>query len=100
MLKNDAEGQITGWIAGLLQYGTWCAVGLIAAGMVLDTLNTSLSPGIFLTTAGIALFIALPVLRLLLLGGFWLRRKDYLMASIVLCVLLIIGSGVGLALWR
>ena len=91
-------------IAALLWYGTWCASALIAIGMLLemrehsaDSLGFGLS-GRSLMTAGVALFILLPVGRVALMLAVFLYERDYLYAIISSLVLLIIAAGVVMGL--
>jgi hypothetical protein len=91
-------------IAALLWYGTWCACALIAIGMLLgmrehsvDSMGFGLS-GRSLVTAGVALFILLPVGRVALMLAVFLYERDYLYAIISAIVLLIIAAGVVMGL--
>jgi uncharacterized membrane protein len=72
----------------LLQYGTLAASGVIAVGLLLGTVRLSLGMGI--ATAGIALFILLPALRVATMLIFFLRAGDYRYGAIAALVLLII----------
>jgi uncharacterized membrane protein len=63
------------FLANLLQYGTWAACALIALQHV---------------TAGIALFISLPVLRVLVMAAVLLYRRDFRLGSIACFVLLVL----------
>jgi hypothetical protein len=87
-------------IAGLLWYGTWAASAVIAVGMALGlsqqatpTLLPGLS-GVAVVTAGIALFILLPVARVALMLLIFLRERDYAYTAIAALVLAIIAAGV------
>ena len=88
------------WLAALLKGGTWIASLTIAAGLLLllpdvhTALHRSaLPPGMPLVTAGIALFILLPVLRLILMFGVFLQQRDYRYSAITVLVLLIVAAG-------
>jgi uncharacterized membrane protein len=72
----------------LLHYGTLAASGLIAAGLALSF--TSAAPGTGVATAGIALLIMLPALRVATMLIFFLRAGDYRYGAIAALVLLII----------
>jgi uncharacterized membrane protein len=72
----------------LLQYGTLAASGIIAVGLALGMVRLSLGMGI--ATAGIALFILLPALRVATMLIFFLRAGDYRYGAIAALVLLII----------
>ncbi len=77
-------------IAALLWYGTWLASAVIAVGMVLG--------GYGIIKAGVALFICLPIARLVLMLVIFLRERDYAYMAISALVLAIIGAGVFVAL--
>jgi uncharacterized membrane protein len=87
-------------LAALLKYGTWVASLTIAVGFVL-TLSAAptgghrvaLPAGMPIVTAGIALFILLPVLHLILTLGMFLRQRDYRFSAITVLVLLIVAAG-------
>ena len=88
-------------LAGLLQYGSWLAAGAIALGLALATLdapagtsNLAGPPNIRLATAGIALLILLPVLRVSLMLIAFLRERDYRLALAAVLVLAIILAGI------
>jgi uncharacterized membrane protein len=78
-------------LAVFLRYGTWIACAMTGAGMALST-----SPGAVGTrtlTAGVALFILLPVLRLLLMFVVFARQRNYRYAVIAAAVLAIVATG-------
>ena len=81
-------------LARLLRRGTWLATGIIAAGVVPPLIGWPASPpatiGPRIVTTGIALFIALPVLRVLLMSIVFVRERDYRFGAIALLVLTII----------
>ena len=96
-------------LAQLLHYGTLAACGLIALGLALGVASGLLGMGIgmgmgigtgtgigtmgagtIIATAGIALFILLPVLRVATMLVFFLRAGDYRYSAIAALVLLII----------
>ncbi len=72
----------------LLQYGTLAASGLIGVGLALSVAWGTLGMGI--ATAGIALLILLPALRVATMLIFFLRAGDYRYGAIAALVLLII----------
>lgn len=88
-------------IAALLWYGTWCACALIAGGMILgisaDSFGLGLN-GYQLVKAGVALFILLPVARVVLMLVIFLRERDYAYTLISALVLSIIAAGVVIGL--
>jgi uncharacterized membrane protein len=70
-------------LAALLQYGTWLASAVTAVGLLF-------SPRII--TLGIAIFILLPVLRVLAMLIDFIRTRDYryaALAGLVLAVILL-----------
>lgn len=88
---NDVERRDRA-VAMLLRYGTVCACVLIAAGMLLGAVPGR--DGHALAKAGVALFILLPVMRVALLTGIFLRERDWIHALLSMLVLAIIACGV------
>lgn len=92
-------------LAGLLKYGSWLASITIGAGFALalmdsrtGTHNVAILPNMHIVTAGIALFILLPSLRVLLMLIVFLRERDYrftMIAALVLAII-VLGFVVGL----
>lgn len=87
-------------LATLLWYGTWAASGLIAVGMLLESWHRLAGPagiaafGGGVVKTGVALLIALPAGRVLMLLAIFLRRRDFAYALISALVLAILGAGV------
>ena len=88
------------WLASLLHYGTWIATGTIAAGLVLAlaAMRTHggahpAAAGMSIVTVGIALFILLPIMRLILMLGVFLHQRDYRFSAIAALVLAIVAAG-------
>lgn len=100
------------WLARLLHYGTWVATITIASGLVvglaiglpghfesaLPGLRThpallSTPTGMHIVTVGIALFILLPIMRLILMLGMFLHQRDYRFSAITALVLAIVAAG-------
>jgi uncharacterized membrane protein len=84
-------------LAGLLRYGTWLASAIIGVGLAVS-LRGSLPPGMRIITIGIALFILLPSLRVLLMLIVFVRERDYrfgLIAALVLAII-VLGLAVGM----
>ncbi|KFX66648.1 DUF1634 domain-containing protein [Paraburkholderia fungorum] len=103
------------WLARLLHYGTWVATGIVAIGLAISLLRTgdgklgklasalsgmrtlpemlSISAGMHVMTVGIALFILLPIMRLILMLGMFLHQRDYRFSAIAALVLLIVAAG-------
>lgn len=85
-------------LATFLQYGTWIASATIAVGMFLRTTTAmgEIGSARLATTAvttGVAAFILLPILRLVLMLFIFFRQRDYCYAFIAALVLLIVGLG-------
>jgi uncharacterized membrane protein len=72
-------------LAAVLQYGTWLATAVIAAGLAMTRTR--------IATAGIALLILLPVLRVALMLIVFVRQRDYRLGAVAALVLLLIGLG-------
>jgi hypothetical protein len=79
-------------LAGVLNVGTWLASFGIAAGLVLSLFHERrpFHAGLEVVTAGIGLFILLPVLRATLMLTIFLKERDYKFAATAALVLLII----------
>jgi uncharacterized membrane protein len=77
-------------VALVLNVGTWLASGVIALGLVLPG-------GLPVVTTGIALLIALPVLRVTMVLVDSVRARDRRIAAICAAVLLIIALGIVLS---
>jgi hypothetical protein len=88
------------WLASLLHYGTWIATGTIAVGLALalPAMRTHsgahpAAAGMSIVTVGIALFILLPIMRLILMLGVFLHQRDYRFSAIAALVLAIVAAG-------
>jgi len=77
-------------LAQLLDKGTWLASAVIGVGLLLMGAG---SVGMPLVRVGVALFIALPVVRVLVMMVVFWREQDYRFGAIALFVLSIIGLG-------
>jgi uncharacterized membrane protein len=87
-------------LAGVLQYGSWVASVAIFAGLALAMIdgrsgshNLAIVPDMRIVAIGIALFILLPVLRVLIMLIAFLCQRDYRFDAIAALVLAIIGLG-------
>jgi uncharacterized membrane protein len=78
-------------LARLLHYGTWLASAVIALGLVSSGFEGQ--AGMKVVTLGIALFILLPVARLVMMAAVFLREGDYRFGLISILVLAIVGLG-------
>jgi uncharacterized membrane protein len=83
-------------LAGVLRRGTWLATGVIALGLALSLIGWPEStPAVTMTSTrivilGVALFILLPVFRVLLMIIVFVREGDYCFGAIATLVLAII----------
>jgi uncharacterized membrane protein len=78
-------------LAGLLSYGTWIASALIAAGLALPLIGVNPAiEDVQLVTAGIAVIITLPVLRVIMMCFSFLHERDLGFAAVAAFVLAII----------
>ena len=91
-------------LAELLRRGTWLATGVIALGLALLLIGWPDSTvAVTMTSArivnlGVALFILLPVLRVLLMIIVFVRDGDYCFGAIATLVLAIIILGAALGM--
>jgi uncharacterized membrane protein len=77
-------------LAGLLRYGTWLASGVTGLGLAMPLAGVE---GTCVVAAGVALFIALPVLRVLLMLGAFILNRDYRLVLVAAVVLMTILAG-------
>jgi uncharacterized membrane protein len=85
-----------GLLAGLLRYGTWLASGLIGSGLAMSLVGLS---GAQVVAAGVVLFIALPVLRVLVMLAVFVRARDYRLALVAALVLMTLVAGFAVGLY-
>jgi len=87
--------RIEALLASVLNIGTWLASVVIAAGLVLSLFyeQTPFPTGAQVVTAGIGLFILLPILRVILMLTIFVKEGDYKFAAAAAVVLLIIFAG-------
>jgi hypothetical protein len=91
-------------LAWVLSGGTWLATCVIAVGLALPLFSwLGASPattmtGVRIVTVGIALFILLPILRVLLMLIVFVCEGDYRLAAIAALVLVIIILGTALGM--
>lgn len=91
-------------LAALLHYGTGFSAAWMAFGMVLDIADRALGrhllplDSVRVMSVGVALLILLPVARVALMLGLFVREKDYRFAGIAAAVLCIILLGVWLGI--
>jgi uncharacterized membrane protein len=84
-------------LAGLLRYGTWLASAVTGLGLATSLVGVE---GTQVVGAGVALFIALPVLRVLVMLGAFILNQDYRLVIVTTVVLMTILAGlvIGLSL--
>ena len=83
--------RIESLLAGVLNVGTWLASVVIVAGLVLSLFKrTSFPTGAQVVTAGIGLFILLPILRVILMLTIFVKERDYKFAAAAAAVVLLI----------
>ena len=74
-------------LAGLLRYGTGLASGVTGLGLAMSLVGVEGTP---VVAAGVALFIALPVLRVLVMLGAFILGRDYRLVIVTTVVLVTI----------
>jgi uncharacterized membrane protein len=84
-------------LAGLLRYGTWLASGVTGLGLAMPLVGFEGAP---VVAVGVALFIALPALRVLVMLGAFIVDQDYRFVIVATVVLITILTGlvIGLSL--
>jgi len=111
-MRGGAAHQLESVLAAILYWGTWVASSAVAAGLALALLDsravlgeTVIQRDMRITTAGIALFVLLPVIRVPVMLFAFLRERDYrfsLIAALVLTITLLgllVGSRVREVSW-
>jgi uncharacterized membrane protein len=98
---DSGEPRLETLLARQLYFGTWLASIIVAVGLGLTFFNGSAGEqvskaqtGMQVVLAGIALFILLPVLRLVVMLIVFLRERNYRFGLITAVVLIIIALGV------
>jgi uncharacterized membrane protein len=77
-------------LAALLGYGTWLASGVTGLGVGMSLAGVEAT---HVVSAGVALFIALPVLRVLMMLGVFTFNQDYRLVIVAAVVLMTILAG-------
>jgi uncharacterized membrane protein len=92
--------RIESLLAGALNVGTWLASIVIAAGLLLSLFyqRTPFPIGTQILTAGIGLFILLPILRVILMLIFFAKERDYKFTAAAAVVLLTISAGLAIGI--
>ena len=90
--------RIESLLAGVLNVGTWLASIVIAAGLVLSLFHerTPFPTGAQVVTAGIGLFILLPILRVILMLTIFVKERDYKFAAAVVLLIIFVGFAIGM----
>jgi Protein of unknown function (DUF1634) len=88
--KIETEGQIESVLARALALGTWLISAIISAGLLLSFFSAGMPYGSRIITAGIGLFILLPIARIILMLALFVRIREYKFAGIAAFVLAII----------
>jgi uncharacterized membrane protein len=95
--KSGRHLRLEPLLARTLTLGTWLASAIILLGLGL-TLISGGAAGVTLVTAGIAIFLLLPVLRVLLMLIVFVGEGDFRYGAIAALVLAIIALGAALGL--
>ena len=82
-------------LAGLLRYGTWLASGVTGLGLAMPLVGVE---GTQVVAAGVALFIGLPVLRVLVMLAAFILNQDYRLVIVAAVVLITILAGLVIGL--
>ena len=94
-MSSRKPNRIESLLARVLSVGTWLASLVIATGLVLSLFNerTPSLNGAQVVTAGIGLFILLPILRVIVMLTIFVKERDYQFAVVAAVVLLTIFAG-------
>jgi hypothetical protein len=99
------SAQLEWLLADTLHYGTWLASAAIGLGLALALIDSRFSApkltilrDMRIATIGIALFILLPVVRVIVMLIVYFRQRDYRLGAIALLVLTIILLGLAVGL--
>src|SRR5262249_38225182 len=96
MSKEAVKASQPEWLlAGVLRYGTWLASGGTGLGLAMSLAGVE---GACVVAAGVALFIALPVLRVLVMLGAFILNQDYRLVIVATVVLMTILTGLVIGL--
>ena len=96
MSRESVKAPQPEWLlAGLLRYGTWLASAVTGLGLATSLVGVE---GTHVVAAGVALFIELPILRVLVMLGAFILNRDYRLAIIAAVVLMTILAGLVIGL--
>jgi uncharacterized membrane protein len=92
--------RIESLLAGVLNAGTCLASIVIAAGLLLSLFHqrTPILTGAQIVTAGIGLFVLLPILRVIMMLTIFLKQRDYQFAGAAAVVLLTMSAGIAIGI--
>jgi uncharacterized membrane protein len=89
-------------LARTLSYGTWISASVIFIGLTMNFAASRLAlqaeSGTRVASAGIALLILLPALRVVLMLGEFIRKREYRLAVFATTVLIVIGACLALGM--
>jgi uncharacterized membrane protein len=90
------SGGVESLLARVLNAGTWVASAIIAVGLALPLLwaEAASGLGVRIVTGGIAMFILLPTLRVVLMFVYFVKARDYWFGAAAAVVLAIIVAGI------
>ena len=93
MIDAILERRLESRLARLLQYGSYLGCVSIAIGLLIARWNggSEADRGLQVVSAGIALLIALPILRLAVMLATFVSERDYRFAGTAASVLIVIG---------
>lgn len=94
MIDKAPERRLEILLANLLRYGSYLGCVAIGLGLLISwpaTGGPATSWGTWTVSAGIALLISLPVMRLSVMFATFLKERDYRFAATAALVLIIIG---------
>lgn len=96
---DEAPAALELRLARLLWNGTWIASLVVAVGLAVSAVGPSIAWGLTgprVVTAGLALFIFLPVARVLLMLVAFAGQRDYRFVGIAAFVLVVVLAGFAL----
>jgi len=98
-MTSGASGRLERTLAATLYWGTWVASSVVAMGLTLAMLDSgvvvremAVQRDMRIASAGIAFFILLPVIRVIVMLFAFLRDRDYhfsVIAALVLAITLL-----------
>lgn len=95
-MRNDVAGErgLERLLASVLSTGTWLGSAAIASGLILQCVGwgrvMSAMTCARMISLGIALFILLPVLRVVLMAVVFVRQREFVFSAVAIGVLAVI----------